>query len=298
MALPTMAPDESAAAGLQPGQRDEVLGTRHAARGHHRQRRGLQQGLQPGQVGARQHAVAGHRRGHDGADGLVLPQLEQLGHGLARSGQPPLRLRLGHPVRADPVVEPDGDPARPAAGTAAGQRRLLERRRAEDDPGHTGVRAPRRRRPRSGCRRRTPRRHRPPLAELHDPAEDGSLVRHAGAGPVEVDDVDPARAAGDVAGRQRRRVAVAVLAPEVTLGQPHRGAGAQVDGRQQLHHAAARAASHEVGQQRQPGRRRTSRGGTARPRACRGWPAPPRRRRSRTRPPSRRPTGGANECTK
>ena len=35
----------------------------------------------PGQVGAFEHAVAGHRGGDDGADGLLLPELEQLGHG-------------------------------------------------------------------------------------------------------------------------------------------------------------------------------------------------------------------------
>ena len=62
--------------------------------------------------------------------------------------------------------------------------------------------------------------------------------------------------AGDVARRQRGRVAVAVLPGEVTLGQADRRAGAQVDGRQQLHHAAAWASAHEVGQQRQPGRAR------------------------------------------
>ncbi len=67
-------------------------------------------------------------------------------------------------------------------------------------------------------------------------------MRHAGAGPVQVDDVDEARAGLHVAGRQLDRVAVAILAPEVALGQAHRRAGAQVDGRKQLHQAATLAA--------------------------------------------------------
>ena len=71
--------------------------------------------------------------------GSLLPQLEQVGHGAARPGQPALGLRLGHPVRADPVVEPDGDPPRPAAGAAAGQRGLLEGGGAQHHPRHAGV---------------------------------------------------------------------------------------------------------------------------------------------------------------
>ena len=176
--------------------------------------------------------------------------------GLARSGQPPLRLRLGHPVLADAVVQPDGHPPRPATGTAARQRGLLERGRAEHDPRHAGLEDLARRRPRSGCRRRTPRRTPASSARRTIPP---STARSCGT-PVRA----PSRSttwiqrapAADVARRQRDRVAVAVLAPEVTLRQAHRGAGAQVDGRQQLHQAAALASAHEVPQQGQPGRAR------------------------------------------
>ena len=100
-----------------------------------------------------------------------------------------------------------------------------------------------------------------PPAELHvdaglggqadDAAEHGALMRHAGAGPVQIDHVDPAGAGLYVARGQRDGVAVAVLAPEVTLGQAHRCAAAKVDGGQQVHQAAARAAADEVAQQRQ-----------------------------------------------
>ncbi len=207
---------------------------------HHGQRRRLQQRLQSGEVGPRQHAVARHGRRHHGADGLLLPQLEQIGHGAARPGQPPLRLRLGHPVLADAVVEPDGDPSRPAAGTAARQRGLLEGGGAQDHPRHAGVEDL------GGIVLGADA-----AAELHadaggagqadDPGQHVTLVRHARAGPVEVDDVDPTRAAGDVARGEGRRVAVTLLAPEVALGEPDRRAGAQVDGRQQLHHAACSA---------------------------------------------------------
>ena len=157
------------------------------------------------------------------------------------AGQPSLRLRLGHPVRADAVVQPDGDPARPAAGAASGQGGLLEGRRAEHHPGHAGVQ--------DLCgivlgADAAPELHVDTgfVGQADDPAQHGALVRHAGAGPVEVDDVDPPRAALYVARRQRDGIPVPVLAREVTLGQAHRRAGAQVDGGQQLHQAATVAA--------------------------------------------------------
>ena len=78
---------------------------------------------------------------------------------------------------------------------------------------------------------------------MHNLRQDVTLVRYARARPVQIDDVDPAGARSNVTGGQCRGVPVAVLPGEVTLRQPHRGAGAQVDGRQELHHATALAAS-------------------------------------------------------
>ena len=74
----------------------------------------------------------------------------------------------------------------------------------------------------------------------HQPDDLGqhvALVRDTGARAVEVDDVDPAGAALDVAGRQRGGVPVLLLTGEVALGQAHGRSAAQVDGRQEVHHA-------------------------------------------------------------
>ena len=189
----------------------------------------------PARSGPGEHAVARHRRGHHRAERLVLPARQQVAHGLARAGQPAVRLRLGHAPLADAVVEPDRDASGPAPGAPHREVRVLQGGRAEHDPLHARLQhlgdrllradAAAGLHPDALGRRR----------QADDVAQYGALVRHAGARRVEVDDVDPAGAAGDVARRQRVRVAVALLAVEVALGQAHGRAGAQVDGREQLH---------------------------------------------------------------
>ncbi len=67
----------------------------------------------------------------------------------------------------------------------------------------------------------------------------GPLVRHTGARRIEVDDVDPRGAAPGEPRRQLQRVAVARLAIEVALGQPHGSAVAQIDRRVEDHAASA-----------------------------------------------------------
>ncbi len=86
----------------------------------------------------------------------------------------------------------------------------------------------------------------------HDLTEHAALVRDSRAGTVEVDDVDPARPASDVALRQGGRVAVALLPAEVTLRQADRRPGAQVDGGQQLHHGAASASRTKLARSASP----------------------------------------------
>ena len=125
------------------------------------------------------------------------------------------------------------------------------------------------------------------VARLDDLLQHGTLVGNAGARRVEVDDVDPARAAFDVARRQLDGVAVALFAVEVALGQPDGGAAAQVDGRVEVHQR--RRQVDEVRRATSAPSTPISPGGTARPTTCRGRPGRPPARRSRTPRPSRRP---------
>ena len=68
----------------------------------------------------------------------------------------------------------------------------------------------------------------------------GRLTGRPVSGGVEIDDVEPGRAAiGEPAG-QVHRVAVPALPVEVALDQAHGTAVADVDGRIELHHRPAR----------------------------------------------------------
>ena len=70
-----------------------------------------------------------------------------------------------------------------------------------------------------------------------DAGDDGPVDGIAGAGGVEVDDVDPAgTGVGERAGDRHRVVAVHRLLVVVALQQAHRTAGAQVDGGVQVDH--------------------------------------------------------------
>ena len=104
--------------------------------------------------------------------------------------------------------------------------------------------------------------------------------RHAGAGAVEVDDVQALRAGGGPAPRGVERVvAYCVALVEVALRQAHGAAVEDVDRRVE-DHAAARSRD-EVREQRAARRARTSRGGTGRRGTSRA--RRPRRSARRTR---------------
>ncbi len=97
------------------------------------------------------------------------------------------------PSGADPVVEPDRHPSRPAAGATAGQRGLLEGGGAQHHPGHAG--AEHLLRIVLGADATAELDADPGLAgHTDDLRQHAPLVRDARARPVEVDDVDPARA--------------------------------------------------------------------------------------------------------
>ena len=200
--------------------------------------------------------------------------------------------------RPEPCSQPRTATSRPRASspTATGNARrqathqvgLLERRGAEHDPGHAGVDAAPRPRPR---RAPLPRSAPAPTRRPRWPRTTGRFDRLAGAGRVEVDDVDPGRALGlEGQGLGHRVVAVDGLAAVVALVEAHAPAVAQVDGRIELdQRAAAVRGSGGDGGAIAPRRRSssapagrwppTSRGGT-------GWPtALPRSTAAMTGPP-------------
>ena len=238
-------------------------------------------------------------RGHHGTEGHAPPAVEQIPHGSAGPGLPTVAQGLGLPIGAEHVVEADGHPVR---ATVRRRRRptpgRLEGGGAHDHPGHPGRHQPghivlgphataalhlrrRRWRPRRrsrapgrvrGARRSGPHRGRPRGSNGHR---------------------RPRSCRARASGSPYSRCAV-----EVALGQPHRSATAQVDGRDTAPSAVTdsrgdgRGQGHEVGQERRGRCGPTSRGGTGPPTAS---PAPP------VRPPGRRshrsatvsgPTGG------
>ena len=190
------------------------------------------------------------------------------------------RPRSSPGARTSPLAVVETRP-RPGPGQRAAssptRRGSLHGRRADHDPRHAGVEqlgrvlgvadAP------AGLHRTPDRRRRP--RSRHDRPVD----RLAGAGGVEVDDVDPPAPAADEGRaprrRGRRRRSRRRSRPRTRRTQrPPRRSIAGIE----LHPGSARAGGgghggHEVGQERQTRRRRTSRGGTGWPTA---FPAPPR----------------------
>ena len=144
------------------------------------------------------------------------------------------------PVGIEPVVDPDRHLARegrrPACGPGPGRRGPACRA----PPGRPLRPAAHRRRPRSAPRR-------PICTGTVDGGGDGQhrrpVDRLPGPGRVEVDHVQPAGPGGREPPGQGHRVAVVGLPVEVALGQAHRPAVADVDGRVQVHHAAVMATS-------------------------------------------------------
>ena len=199
-----MAPSQPAPSAFSARQADEVPGRRHAPRTRRAGARSSQeQRRQPLDVGPRQHAVAGHRRRHDGTDRLVRPQLEQLGHRPARA-----RAAIRAPAPRPPRRRPPGSrarrpPVRASAGRSAPPARDPPVRPSPTPPAPPRTRAARRRPPPCGRPRRTARRRRRRRPGGRS-GQRRALVGHAGAGRVEVDHVDPAGAPRDVTLRQRR----------------------------------------------------------------------------------------------
>ncbi len=131
-----------------------------------------------------------------------------------------------------PVVHAHRHPAGIPRGDTSEEIRVLDRRGAEDDPGHpaleqldhVGLRAD----PASRLDR-----------DVHGPG-DGQDRRSIGRSPqtggVQIHHVQPRCAAGGEATGQVHGVPVLALAVEVALGEPHRPTVADVDGRVEVHH--------------------------------------------------------------
>ena len=137
----------------------------------------------PSSVGARERAVA--------AMSVTTNAATPASANRAHDVEEPLARRLGpapHRDLADRGVEADGDRLA-AAAMRRDERRVLERRRCRSRPGPR----PRRPAPRPPSSERTP----PPVCTRHagdrggDGGDDRAVDGLAGAGGVEVDDVDP-----------------------------------------------------------------------------------------------------------
>ena len=271
-----------------PTPPDAITGTRSVARQPRRR---------PVEVGAGQHAVAADL----GDDERVAPA----------SAKRPSASSSRTPAALGPAV--DGDLAaavrrarrRPAttAATVATSVGSLDARRCRSRPGRR-----RRRRAPSAVGRRRARRRRSapgtPAPPRRWPRRPARLTGLAGAGGVEVDDVDPRRAGGgEGLGDGHRVVAVDGLAGRSRPGaaaRPARRAGRWPGRGPSAWPATPAATRDEVGQQLQARRARTSPGGTAWRTRCRARPRRRPGRRSRTWRRRRAGSSGTpwSECTK
>ena len=152
-----------------------------------------------------------------------LGQVDQVG---ARALDP---APDGHLVA--PGVEPDRDAARVLVAELLDQRRAFDRGGADDHPLDAGV---------EQLERGVGGAHAaadldPARDAAHDQADLVEVRALAGAGGVEVDDVDPLRAGGfELAGDAHRVVVVDGLGVEVALVQADAVAAPQVDGGEEV----------------------------------------------------------------
>ncbi len=180
------------------------------------------------QIGAGEHAVAGDVGAQQmGQPGLGVARQQHLQRGLGVLG-PAVQRQRPAPVGAEPGVERNGQPLAAERGQPVQHGlRLAHRQRADHHPRRAGfqqrldILAP---------------AH--AAAGLHlQPGLRGDLPQQrtqgiaAGAGGVEIDQMQPTCASLRVARRKRQRiVAVAGFVQIVALLEPHHPAGADVDG--------------------------------------------------------------------
>ena len=160
----------------------------------------------------------------------------------ARPGQPAFRLGLSDTRLVDPVVQTDGHPPGPSPCAACRKSGILQCGGAEHDPGDARFEQ----RGSQLGRADAPAgldAHRGCSGQPYELLQRGSLVPDAGAGGLQVDDMDPPRPAPYVPLGQLSRIPVVLLLVEVPPGEADCGAVAQVDGGEELHQAADVAAA-------------------------------------------------------
>ena len=219
-----------APAHVQRGEPVQVLRRADPARGDEGQFAAVEDRGQGGEVGTGEGAVGGHRRDHHGVGAGAGEAVE---HG--RQVDAAALLPAPHHDLGPLHVEAHRHPV-PPAGEPAHEPGILDGGGADHHPGHAAVEQAQRRRLVPDAAPRLD-------GDAHgggDGQHHGEVPGPAGAGGVEVDDVDPGGAGGlerdgdghgiDVVGR---------LAVEVALRQPDAAAVADVDRGEELRHAAA-----------------------------------------------------------